>query len=313
MADKIPPRKKYEGTFDQDMPDASVYIIDVRAWTSERTLKKNCLYVTSDHSRFILDRRNREIRHNPGLERSLLQKGFLGSFPVVCKWDPKEQRLVVLDGQHRLFYAMKHGIDVCFIIDDGLSIEDAAGLNTTQKSWNILDYINQFEESGIDSYKRLREIREEYRVRGLLVRWTVLVMLLEDGYVNYTGANHSSDFKGGEFRIRFEEETREILDAVLSMQPKLGDTVGNRMFVAAMSVMYWQDIKPVTFEQVVHKLKNSKKNFQPDSSTKEGMLRMIQEAVNWYASKPLYFAEEFASQSQQVICSARLKKLSGTQ
>jgi hypothetical protein len=71
------------------------------------------------------------------------------------------ERLEVIDGQHRLEAAKSAGTFVYFIIVDGYTLTEVHTLNLNQKNWNKSDYMEGYANMGIETYVKLREFVEK--------------------------------------------------------------------------------------------------------------------------------------------------------
>lgn len=82
---------------------------------------------------------NRELnhRHVKTLMESIAQKNLLHLTPIIVDHDMK-----IIDGQHRLEAARQLGVDIYYIVDDGISKGDISHLNSNKKNWTLMDYIN---------------------------------------------------------------------------------------------------------------------------------------------------------------------------
>ena len=110
-------------------------------------------------------------------------------FPIVCK--KKGNKLVVLDGQHRLTTAIQLGIVFYYIVID-FDFE-VAKVNNTQQGWKARDYAEKYAYNGHEQYTTLLEFDKDN-----LVPLTQNAALLAD-CISFS--NIRLAFQMGEFKV----------------------------------------------------------------------------------------------------------------
>lgn len=100
---------------------------------------------------------NRDVRQNNLLKRSILKDGIIT--PILVN-----DKLEIIDGQHRYSIAIKNNIPYDFIIRDiGNDIaETIMDINNSQMSWNITDIVSHFAKEGNEEYQKLYTYMENY-------------------------------------------------------------------------------------------------------------------------------------------------------
>ena len=63
--------------------------------------------------------------------------------------------MVVIDGQHRLEHAKKAGVPIEYIVKPGLTEHDIVRMNTTQRPWSLLNFIESYANQGSEQYVAL--------------------------------------------------------------------------------------------------------------------------------------------------------------
>lgn len=109
---------------------------------------------TRDYKKFKSIRGNRPHKVNNTLKQSIEKYGMLS--PVIVN-----RSMQVVDGQHRLDVAKKLKIPVEYIIKD-IPEQSIIEMNSTQKKWRLVDYVNYFCSKNKISYKRLRVLCKSY-------------------------------------------------------------------------------------------------------------------------------------------------------
>ena len=71
------------------------------------------------------------------------------------------EKMQVIDGQHRLMAAKEAGSFVYYIIVDGYSLNEVHTLNLNQKNWTKRDYMEGYSDMGVKSYMTLKLFSEK--------------------------------------------------------------------------------------------------------------------------------------------------------
>src|SRR5688572_7627006 len=117
------------------------------------------IYTTKDYSKFKIIVANREINkeHVRKLARSIKKKNLLFVRPLIVN-----DRMELIDGQHRLAACEQIGETIFYIKAGGLTKDDIAVLNTAQKNWTRLDFINFFAIEGVKEFKDISRLINKY-------------------------------------------------------------------------------------------------------------------------------------------------------
>ena len=121
----------------------------------------NKVYKTSDLSIFTQIDGNRvpNLQHIKRLAHSIRVYGMKCN-PILVN-----ERMQVIDGQHRLMAAKEAGSFVYYIVVDGYSLNEVHTLNLNQKNWTKKDYMDGYANMGITSYVKLKkfiELNDDY-------------------------------------------------------------------------------------------------------------------------------------------------------
>lgn len=113
----------------------------------------NKVYKTYDLSIFKSIDGNRvpNLQHIRRLTDSLKVHGMKCN-PILVN-----EKMEVIDGQHRLQAAKNVNTFVYYIVVNGYKLEEVHTLNLNQKNWGKRDYMEGYAEMGIESYIKLRE------------------------------------------------------------------------------------------------------------------------------------------------------------
>lgn len=163
---------------------------------NEMRLPVNEVYKTNDLDIFKFTKFNRNvIITDEMLEQA--KKGFIS--PVIVN-----EHMVVIDGQHRVEHAKRAGVPIEYIIKQGLGEDDIVRMNTTQRKWSLLNFIESYANQGSEEYVSLLNlINKKYAGATVVIRVSR----------NSTGAgtNNNEVVKSGNFKFVNFEETLNFL------------------------------------------------------------------------------------------------------
>jgi len=113
----------------------------------------NKVYKTNDLSIFKQIDGNRV----PNLQHIKRLADSIRVYGMKCNPILVNERMEVIDGQHRLMAAKQAESFVYYIIVNGYSLNEVHTLNLNQKNWNKKDYMEGYANMGIESYIELRD------------------------------------------------------------------------------------------------------------------------------------------------------------
>lgn len=117
------------------------------------------IHKTRDYASFKVIVSNREVdkRHVKKLAASIARKNLPFVRPLIVN-----DKMEIIDGQHRLAACEQIGADVWYIKVEGLTKEDIAVLNTAQKNWALIDFINFYTIEGRREFKEFSKLVNQY-------------------------------------------------------------------------------------------------------------------------------------------------------
>jgi len=117
----------------------------------------NKVYKTNDLSIFknINGNRIANPQHIKRLTTSIKVNGILCN-PILVN-----EKMEVIDGQHRLYACKEAKSDIYFIILNGYNLKDVHTLNLNQKNWTKKDFMEGYADMGIESYIKLKKFIEK--------------------------------------------------------------------------------------------------------------------------------------------------------
>lgn len=158
-------------------------------------LPVNEVYKTDDLEMFKFTKFNRNILFTDEMLKQA-KEGFVS--PIIVN-----EYMVVIDGQHRLEHAKKAGVPIEYIIKPGLNEHDIVRMNTTQRKWNMLNYIESYANQGSEEYVSLLNLLNK-KYAG-----TTVVISVARNQTTSTDVNKL--IKSGSFEFINFEETLNFL------------------------------------------------------------------------------------------------------
>jgi len=153
-----------------------------------------CINETTDYSIFKAMNGNRKV--NLGNVRRIVASKKIKDLPVPIIVNEKME---VIDGQHRLAACKELGTAVKYIVAEGLTLEDVQRMNTNMHNWGDVDYLQSYVdrfnagEERFEDYKRLEEFMKEYEFG---IGSAITLLTLGDDY-----KETHQNFQDGEFLI----------------------------------------------------------------------------------------------------------------
>lgn len=217
---------------------------------------------------FKLLENNREVnkKHIERLKAAFNEYGNLTQVQPILVND----RMEIIDGQHRFTVCQELGLPVYFNSVTGLGVENARQMNILHRGWTAEDYARSYALGGDPNYQRYLELQEEF---GFTFSTTLHALSNNDGKGAF------SRFRAGELVI--DELTYEIARDRLS---KLDETreltpiANNRTFARAL--FHALSVPGFDFKQLLKKLRYFGVNLKNYTSMADNM-RQLEELYNW--------------------------------
>lgn len=185
--------------------------------TDSRTIQR-----TNDYDKFSFLSNNRDASraHIEALKRAFQDYGNLTeSQPVLVN-----ERLQIIDGQHRFIAAQELGSPIFYTTVPGLGIQEARQMNILHKNWTTDDYAESYAKGGNMQYIKYLELKEEFGFSH-----SVLISYAKEGRVKGVFA----DFRNGTFVIDDLEATRQRLSMLADVTAIIGATLADKIFAMA--------------------------------------------------------------------------------
>lgn len=176
------------------------------------------IYETYDYSIFKKLVGNRPVNsHVNAIAKSMKNDGWIGA-PIEVN-----EKMEVVDGQHRLEAAKRVGIPVRYEVQKGLNLRKCQVMNNTSKGWRNSDYVNSQIELGNKNYERLKNMMDKYPS----IPDTVMLSVCWDKNAAMSGQKNES-FRQGDFVFSASrvEDVDYILYNLSKFQSVLKDIKG---------------------------------------------------------------------------------------
>ena len=166
-----------------------------------------------------------DVKKHKKLIQSMKLYGFLESFPIVCVRDEKGH-LIVKDGQHRLMIAETLQLPVHYVIED--KDFDVAIVNSTAKTWTIVDYARKYAANGNQDYADGIAFAEQHKVTV----GTAFALLAGTTSFN----NCEAAFQAGSFKIK-DRAWADAVAAIYAPMCRLSRHLHTKRFIEACMVV----------------------------------------------------------------------------
>ncbi len=196
---------------------------------------------TTNYDIFKILTGNRPIvsSHTKKLEKYMAEKNLNEYMPILVN-----SQMYVIDGQHRLAALKRTKLSVFYVVVPGLTLEDVIKLNSSSKSWSVLNYIQSQIQLGNQNYEMLYEFMRAYNLPANVA----------GEILGGVSDNHSTvqAIKDGYFKVMDYNRAIKIGDFISKCRKYVTPNVGNdRYFIRALMKVMKLDIDKNRF---LHKL-----------------------------------------------------------
>lgn len=225
---------------------------------------------TTNYSLFKDISSNREVdkTHVKSLVNAIQNKNLLYANPILVNED-----MEVIDGQHRLEAARILGVPIYYIQAD-VSRQDISKLNSNQKNWKLIDYINFWAVEKAPNFNKFTKFLVEHSEFGI----TGLITI-----VNIDSAKNTRGIKRGEINIMDMDFATEICELCRDLNDQYDyDFVFDGPFVIALKKV--MNAENFSLDTLKEKIAAAPRAFVPCRNVKE-YTQMIMDAYNYKLSK----------------------------
>lgn len=231
------------------------------------------MYKTTDYDQFRTIVGNRKVVpiHVRNLKESISEHNRLEQHPITVN-----ERMEVIDGQHRLQAAIELGVPIYYTVKRGDGLTQVQKLQV-QREWRYQDYVDSYVERGFTDYIILKEFVEKHKTPIVMSANLMMNRSRKEG--RYT----SDLIKSGEFEVRDLRKATEVVDMASIFIPYLSliHIAHSGSFLQAVKILI---DKGISKERVEKKLAvwNGKIYSQP---TSREYMRIFEDIINWYSKK----------------------------
>lgn len=231
-------------------------------------MAKSSISTTRNYRLFNLSADNRplNLKKRNRLRRSMVNFGFLRSFPLSCIRDTAGN-LVVKDGQHRLAIAEELGLPVHYYVED--VDYDIAQVNCTQEKWRVCDFAMMFASKGRAAYQEGIDFADAH---GLPVG-TAFALL--SGTISWANVRHS--FMEGTFKVRDREWADAVASIYVTLTELSKDMKNSRCLEACMAICRVDDFDATRLLSGAKRCRDKLASY----STRDAYLELMETVYNF--------------------------------
>jgi hypothetical protein len=231
----------------------------------------NEIQKTKDYDLFTSFTSNREVddKHVDQLVRKIQKKNLLALRPINV-----DSKMRIIDGQHRLEAAKILSEYIYYLISDDVNQEDISNLNSGQKNWNTMDFINFFTIEGRPEFLKLSKFMNTYPDLTVSSALTL---------ISGTFTRCTQNIRSGVLDVENLEFGREVAEALIILNKKYQHSFiyDSRFPVALAKAMKHENFSLETF---IKRIDNNPRAFVRCTTSKESG-KMIEEIYNYRTSK----------------------------
>jgi hypothetical protein len=224
---------------------------------------------TKNYSIFKDFSSNREVdpKHVNKLVKAIQKRNLLHVNPIVV-----DENMRIIDGQHRLSAAQILKLEI-FYIKNSITRKDISMLNSNQKNWTSMDYINFYTIEKASSFMQLSSLINNYPEMAI----SALLVLS-----NSEGRRDLVQLKDGYLDVLQIEHAREVSDLCRKLNRKFQCSF---VFDSRFPLALGEALKADNFkiDDLIKKIEANPRSFVR-CHTKKQYLQMIEEIYNRYLS-----------------------------
>lgn len=223
---------------------------------------------TKNYKQFEFVQSNRDIdeAHLKRLKEAIMEKNMLSLTPIIVN-----QKMEVIDGQHRLKAAEQLGVEIYYLMDTGIGESEMSALNAIKKNWKLEDYLNHYMIVGKPEYKKVGAFVRSHSNIPL----SAAILLLGADYGGLT-----KDFRRGAFVVANLDDANQISKEIEKLS-ELGSSIGKFIYSTGFIRVYSAVRKhdKFQFQKLVDQIQKQPRGFVPCSGNKQ-YLEMFHEFYN---------------------------------
>lgn len=174
-------------------------------------------YETMNYAQFKSMKGNRGI-NKLHVKRLVLSFKSAYLFSPICV----NEKMEVVDGQHRLEAAKEIGLPVRYFIMQGYGLHEVHLLNANSVNWKKIDYLNGYCNLGFHEYIKMRDFMQQYPD----IQFSVTEAILSNntfgvnnkGSVPGTGQGKAKNFEEGKFVVADIDFAHKVAKSIMDFK-----------------------------------------------------------------------------------------------
>lgn len=240
----------------------------------------NKVYKTNNLSIFKQIGGNRipNLQHIRRLAESIRVYGMMCN-PILVN-----EKMEVIDGQHRLLAAKETDSFVYFIMVHGYSLNEVHTLNLNQKNWTKKDFMEGYAEIGIESYVKLRDFINKNNDFSFSDCIALCSNTSAGGNSSFTQAmrqdkkyNQNEIFESGTWKGKDFYKAQDWANKIRMLKPYFAD-YNNSVFVGTLITLFYN--QNYDHKEFLHKI-----SIQPTKlvicANRDQMKTLIEDIYNY--------------------------------
>ena len=226
----------------------------------------NTVQKTNDYTKFKTKQGNRDLNqlHLKRLKSSVEDIDLLHANPILVN-----ERLEIIDGQHRFNVCVDLGKPIYYIVVKGLGLREIQILNANSKNWKMEDYIDGYCSMRLDEYCYLKKylLTTNFGV-------SILLALFANGS---SSGNAINDLKNGNLKLTYKDRGLIIIEWLNDWQ-LIYEGSNRRSFVYALIFLY--NVQGYSHQKMMQKMKYQSTKLVDCTNTKT-YLALLEEIYNF--------------------------------
>lgn len=245
---------------------------------------------THNYGKFIIRNWNRSIKKSnlKRIDKSVQKDGWL-KHPIMVN-----EKMEIIDGQHRYIYAKEHNLPVYYIIVPGLDDTDCVTMNNARISWTLTDYVKYYAEKGSQDYILLQGLLDKYAFMS-----PSGIADIVQGSVRSGGVN--TKLKSGNFTLSYSDYQRAVkkLDFLSSCSAAILNAPGRPSALFA-AVAFTYDCPGIDRKKLQKQIQNNMSIITPPANN-EMAFKELEYLYNYRMPKDkyVYIYNEYRKQSAE--------------
>lgn len=237
---------------------------------------------TFDYDKFKIMGDNRDLNdlHVYRLQESFKKKHLI--CPIIVN-----ERMQVIDGQHRLAAARKTAMPIYYIVVPGYGIEEVSILNTNQKNWSKQDYLKMYCERGVNAYLLLAKFMQDFPDFGIQAAERIVAFKFGVGSnskIENNGIKMTQKaFEEGNLKVPNIDRSYILANKILEFKP-FYENFHRGTFVSAVAPLIINKKNQYNHKEMIYKLSVAPKKLE-DADKIEAYRMILEDIYNWKRSK----------------------------